>query len=267
MAAAGSSGNRPVAGRRRLLRRRFHGSSLLQGRNCLRDRRRKFRGSGSHELRQVRGARRHRRARELAVEHHVAVFDRPDQGNSQHPDLAGRQRLRSPRRNASRGDFLPLFGYAANSSACPRASMFIFIGALPRTDWLADVVERDDRGFILTGPDLIRDGQRPKGWALDRDPFLLETNVPGTLCRRRCAAWFGETRCFRRRRRIGGRSVHPSIFEQGINGRKFRLASRPGLRRSPRRPDHLVPRATPRNCIPRRATRIFAKAILRTRCS
>jgi thioredoxin reductase (NADPH) len=61
----------------------------------------------------------------------------------------------------------------------PASAMFIFIGALPRTDWLASLVERDERGFILTGPDLIRDGQRPKGWSLDRDPFLLETNVPG----------------------------------------------------------------------------------------
>ena len=61
----------------------------------------------------------------------------------------------------------------------PASSVFIFIGALPRTEWLAGVVERDDRGFILTGPDLIQAGERPKGWALDRDPFLLETNVPG----------------------------------------------------------------------------------------
>jgi thioredoxin reductase (NADPH) len=58
-------------------------------------------------------------------------------------------------------------------------SMFIFIGALPRTDWLGELVERDERGFILTGPDLIFDGKRPKGWTLDRDPFLLETNIPG----------------------------------------------------------------------------------------
>lgn len=61
----------------------------------------------------------------------------------------------------------------------PASAMFIFIGALPRTEWLGDVIERDERGFILTGPDLIRDGERPTGWPLDRDPYLLETNVPG----------------------------------------------------------------------------------------
>ena len=61
----------------------------------------------------------------------------------------------------------------------PANAMFIFIGALPRTDWLANLVERDDRGFILTGPDLLWNGERPKGWTLERDPFLLETNIPG----------------------------------------------------------------------------------------
>lgn len=61
----------------------------------------------------------------------------------------------------------------------PATSLFIFIGAEPRTNWLDGVVERDNRGFIITGPDLKRDGRRPKGWTLERDPYLLETNIPG----------------------------------------------------------------------------------------
>jgi thioredoxin reductase (NADPH) len=61
----------------------------------------------------------------------------------------------------------------------PANSLFIMIGAAPNTNWLADVVERDARGFIYSGRDLMRDGKRPKGWPLDRDPGLLETNVPG----------------------------------------------------------------------------------------
>jgi thioredoxin reductase (NADPH) len=60
-------------------------------------------------------------------------------------------------------------------------AVFIFIGALPQTGWLGGLVERDERGFILTGPDLILNGRRPEGWTLDREPFLLETNVPGTF--------------------------------------------------------------------------------------
>jgi thioredoxin reductase (NADPH) len=58
-------------------------------------------------------------------------------------------------------------------------SLFVFIGAQPRTDWLDGVIERDKYGFILTGPDLLRDGKPPKSWTLERDPGLLETSVPG----------------------------------------------------------------------------------------
>lgn len=61
----------------------------------------------------------------------------------------------------------------------PASAMFIFIGAMPQTDWLSGVVERDKYGFLLTGPDLMHGSERPKGWGLERDPFLLETNVPG----------------------------------------------------------------------------------------
>ena len=58
-------------------------------------------------------------------------------------------------------------------------ALFIFIGAQPHTDWCNLVVARDAYGFILTGPDTIRDGRRPVGWRPNRDPFLLEASVPG----------------------------------------------------------------------------------------
>jgi thioredoxin reductase (NADPH) len=61
----------------------------------------------------------------------------------------------------------------------PASSLFVFIGAEPRTEWLSGLVERDGRGFVLTGPELMRDGKRPSGWTADRDPFLLETSIPG----------------------------------------------------------------------------------------
>ncbi|MBR8833763.1 MAG: FAD-dependent oxidoreductase [Stigonema ocellatum SAG 48.90 = DSM 106950] len=61
----------------------------------------------------------------------------------------------------------------------PTKLLFILIGARPHTNWLANVVERDEQGFILTGSSLMRDGRYPKGWKLDRQPFLLESSVPG----------------------------------------------------------------------------------------
>jgi thioredoxin reductase (NADPH) len=60
-------------------------------------------------------------------------------------------------------------------------TLFIFIGARPGTDWLEGVVARDERGFILTGPSLVRGGKSPQSWMLERDPSLLETSVPGVF--------------------------------------------------------------------------------------
>jgi len=59
------------------------------------------------------------------------------------------------------------------------AALFIFVGAVPHTDLVAGVVERDEAGFVITGQDLIRDGRRPQNWKLKRDPFLQETSIPG----------------------------------------------------------------------------------------
>lgn len=59
--------------------------------------------------------------------------------------------------------------------------MFVFIGAVPLTDWLGDAVVRDRAGFVVTGPDLVSGGDRPSGWDLDRDPYLLESSLPGVF--------------------------------------------------------------------------------------
>ena len=59
--------------------------------------------------------------------------------------------------------------------------VFVFIGAAPLTDWLDGTVLRDERGFILAGPDLSADGRPPEGWELDRPPYHLEPNVPGVF--------------------------------------------------------------------------------------
>jgi thioredoxin reductase (NADPH) len=59
--------------------------------------------------------------------------------------------------------------------------LFAFIGAEPRTEWLDGVVERDPRGFVLTGPDLVLDGHRPRDWDRDRDPYYLEASTPGVF--------------------------------------------------------------------------------------
>jgi len=67
------------------------------------------------------------------------------------------------------------------SRKVPTSALFIFIGAVPCTAWLRGMLPTDDRGYLLTGSFLPRDGDRPKGWKEDRDPFIFESSVPGVF--------------------------------------------------------------------------------------
>jgi thioredoxin reductase (NADPH) len=79
--------------------------------------------------------------------------------------------------------------------------LFLCLGGLPRTQWAEDVgVVRDEGGYLMTGPDLMKNGNHPQNWPLDRDPYYLETNVPGIFAAgdvrhgsvKRCASAVGE---------------------------------------------------------------------------
>ncbi len=82
----------------------------------------------------------------------------------------GNERLESLRLRSPAGD-----------SQVPAVSLFVFIGAVPVTAWLPPCVLRDDKGFILSGSDLRKDGKMPEIWHETREPLLLETSVPGVF--------------------------------------------------------------------------------------
>jgi thioredoxin reductase (NADPH) len=58
-------------------------------------------------------------------------------------------------------------------------ALLIYAGAIPRTDWLDGIVMRDAQGYLISGQHLMSEGKRPTGWTADRDPFYLESSVPG----------------------------------------------------------------------------------------
>jgi thioredoxin reductase (NADPH) len=98
----------------------------------------------------------------------------------------------------------------------PATALFIFIGAMPQTEWVANTVECDPQGFILSGPALVPRGSRPKGWTLERDPFLLETNVPGIFVA-------GDVRCGSVKRvasGVGEGSIAVQFVHQYLSGVK-----------------------------------------------
>jgi thioredoxin reductase (NADPH) len=60
--------------------------------------------------------------------------------------------------------------------------LFVCIGGAPNTEWAKDTnIVRDRSGYLVTGSDLLKDGRLPECWTLDRDPFFLETSVPGSF--------------------------------------------------------------------------------------
>jgi thioredoxin reductase (NADPH) len=82
----------------------------------------------------------------------------------------GEERLEALRLRGPKGEY------------CVQASsLFVFIGAEPGVEWLPDSILRDEKGFVLAGPDLRQDGKMLNGWHEAREPFLLETSVPGVF--------------------------------------------------------------------------------------
>jgi thioredoxin reductase (NADPH) len=70
---------------------------------------------------------------------------------------------------------------AETTETVSAAALFVLIGAGPHTSWLGMSVQRDERGYILTGRSVDRGIERPPTWPLDRDPYLLETSLPGVF--------------------------------------------------------------------------------------
>ncbi len=96
-------------------------------------------------------------------------------------EVAGRQQVVEARGNGHLEEIVIENLDTGIKEAVPADALFIFIGARPYTDWLRDKVIRNQRGFIETGRDLMLNADFPKHWKLDREPYLLETSIPGVF--------------------------------------------------------------------------------------
>ena len=86
------------------------------------------------------------------------------------PEVAGQERLEAVKLKGPQGE-----------AVVPATSLFVFIGAAPGTEWLPPSILRDEKGFLLAGPDLRTEGKLPESWREEREPFLLESSVPGVF--------------------------------------------------------------------------------------
>jgi len=163
---------------RGLLWRRNHGSAWpAKVKSCTSSAARTPRDSRD-ALFEVRRESCHAGARRISCEHHVALLDRAIEKT---PNIEVQTRSSVPRFTENHGS--PASPFCVPSRArkeqVPATSLYIFIARHHGRNGLGTMIERDERGFILSGPDLLRGGKRPPSWTLDRDPGLLETNVPG----------------------------------------------------------------------------------------
>jgi len=92
------------------------------------------------------------------------------EAHTQVVEAQGEERLEGLRLRGPKGEY-----------DVPASSLFVFIGAEPGVEWLPHSVMRDDKGFVLAGPDLRHEGKLPEAWRETREPFLLETSVPGVF--------------------------------------------------------------------------------------
>jgi thioredoxin reductase (NADPH) len=103
-------------------------------------------------------------------------------GASDAIDVRLRTEVRELHEEAGRLHAVTIEGTDSAPERIAVTSLFLCIGGVPRTAWApASGVRTDDKGFILTGPDLLENGRRPDEWPLDRDPLALETSIPGVF--------------------------------------------------------------------------------------
>ena len=172
-------GHGRALGPRRLLRGDGQRGDLLPGRRRVRRRRSQLRGPGRAEPGALRETGGDARTRGRGRDHHVPLSRGTDQRDPEHRGAVAHGVV------AARGeDHLEGITLRDRDSGeveqVPTSWLFVFIGASPRTDWLGAAVARDDKGFVITGPDLAA-ASRAAPWPLARVPFALETSVPGVF--------------------------------------------------------------------------------------